>query len=619
LPNRNRGTRRPHLGCERCEDRTLLDASLFHLSIADAFPVERPATGTALSSFVVTLDPANIEQTVTVSYQTADGTARAADGNYVPTSGTLTFLPGVVTQTIVVQIPASNLPLPPAQTFFVNLSDPEPGDDVDIADGTAEGVVLNSNPLIVVNTADSGPGSLRDALAFANGIPDPTPGGGPSPDDPVITFAIPGPGPFTIRPTTALPTVSRSLTIDATTQPGFAGYPIVELSGAGLDGPADPIGGGLVVTAGATTIRGLAVNRFPGSGVVLQGFGQNRVVGNFLGTDLGGTVGLGNAVNGVLIDGSPDNIIGGTAPADANLLSGNGSTGVRIQGPDATRNLILGNKIGTDLGGTRSVANADDGVFVNGAPGNTIGGAAAAGNLISGNGSVGVQVAGPSASGNLILGNRIGTDVGGRAALPNVRDGVFINNAPDNSVGGTGAGLGNLIAGNGSVGVQILGPGATGNRLQGNRIGTNLGGDSAVPNFRDGVFINGAPANLIGGGVAGAGNLISGNGSVGVQVLGADSAGTSLTGNLIGVDARGSAPLPNLYGVFLNGAAGVATGAAAIRAQNTVRGNRVAQVFQVVGTPTNGAGAAATPGQRVASARAPARFAPRRFPFRPTR
>jgi titin len=320
---------------------------------------------------------------------------------------------------------------------------------------------------------------------------------------------------------------------------------------------------------------GVAVVGAPGLG--------NTIEGNTIGADVTGAAALGNVNDGVFLDGAPGNFVGG------NLVSGNGSVGVQIFGATASGNVLLGNKIGTDATGRSALPNLRDGLFLNGAPGNVIGSpAAGAGNLISGNGSVGVQIFGPAASGNVLMGNVIGADVSGAAVLPNARDGVFVNGAPGNVIGGSVVGSGNLVSGNGSVGIQLFGTGASGNRVLGNKVGTDASGLAALPNARDGVFVNGAPGNVIGGTGPNDGNLISGNVSVGLQVFGPGSSGNTVVGNRIGLNANGAPALGNAYGVFLNGAPAVGPLGRGPAANNQIAGNRIAQVFQVAGpvTPT---------------------------------
>ncbi len=79
--------------------------------------------------------------------------------------------------------------------------------------------------------------------------------------------------------------------------------------------------------------------------------------------------------------------------------------------------------------------------------GNTIGGSSPGeGNLISGNGLSGVSLQGTGTTNNTILGNLIGTIASGLGALPNATNGIFITDASDNTIGGTGLTDGNLIA-----------------------------------------------------------------------------------------------------------------------------------------------------------------------------
>src|SRR5262249_18278717 len=150
----------------------------------------------------------------------------------------------------------------------------------------------------------------------------------------------------------------------------------------------------------------------------------------------------------------------------ANLVSGNGQSGVEITGAGTSGNLVAGNLIGTDVNGTQALANIADGVIADGgASANTIGGTnPAARNLISGKGRTGVEPNGAGASANLVVGNFIGTDVNATAALANGRDGVLIQDAAGNTVGGSAAAARNVISGNGNIqtggnGVHLTGSG----------------------------------------------------------------------------------------------------------------------------------------------------------------
>ena len=229
-----------------------------------------------------------------------------------------------------------------------------------------------------MTTADSGAGSLRQAILDSNasvGVLD------------TIAFNINGGGVQTIAPLTQLPDITDPVIIDGTTQPGFAGKPLIELSGAGITtGGAE----GLRILAGGSTVRGLVINRFPqtagvidtGDGIELVSKGGNVIQGNYLGTDVSGAVAEGNASDGVFIENSPGNTIGGTTAAQRNIIAGqansNGfSKGVEIYQDtsptsNASGNLVEGNYIGTDVTGTKALANTN-GIELE-APGNTVGG-----------------------------------------------------------------------------------------------------------------------------------------------------------------------------------------------------------------------------------------------------
>ena len=157
------------------------------------------------------------------------------------------------------------------------------------------------------------------------------------------------------------------------------------------------------------------------AGVAIAGSGAsgNVLEGNYIGTDITGTEPLGNGTVGIYISGSLDNTIGGTTSGAGNVISANGAGGVYINA--ASDNVIAGDLIGTNLAGTVALGNGGDGVEVaGGSTGNTIGGGAvAARNIISGNIEAGVEIAGTGTSSNFVAGNFIGTDVSGTYAIDN--------------------------------------------------------------------------------------------------------------------------------------------------------------------------------------------------------
>ncbi|MBI4660705.1 MAG: hypothetical protein HY735_17855 [Verrucomicrobia bacterium] len=327
----------------------------------------------------------------------------------------------------------------------------------------------------MTNTEDKGPGSLRQAILDANGTVE---------ADTLIEFKIPGPGPYTIRPATPLPNITAPVTIDGTTQPGFAGQPIIELDGTRVTTSA---AAGLRLVAGNCTVCGLVINRFkaPSPGVsgwitsigieiTLRSSG-NVIQGNFIGTDVTGKRALPN-FNGLYVESqrnggaSSDNLIGGTTPAARNVISGNAFNGLVLGG---TGNLVQGNLIGTDATGTAALGNAASGIISADSSNNTIGGTnESARNIISGN-YLGIFLS-RRESGMVIQGNFIGTDVSGRRALGNKNAGIDIwGGARDNIIGGPTPGAGNTIAFNAGAGVLV--EEETGNSIRGNSIFGNKG------------------------------------------------------------------------------------------------------------------------------------------------
>jgi CSLREA domain-containing protein len=404
---------------------------------------------------------------------------------------------------------------------------------------------------------DDGTGActLRAAIEQANATP----------GTDTMAFNISGAGPHTISPGSALPTITDPVIIDGYTQPGASpntlaigdnALLLVELNGASAGAVAD----GLSITAGNSTVKGLVINRWGagtwGHGIDLSTNGGDAIEGSFIGTDVTGTADLGNNLEGVYIRGVANNTIGGTTAAQRNVISGNGARGLHISGSGATGNLVQGNYIGTDVTGTSRLGNSDIGVAIRaGASDNTVGGTAAgARNVISANHSEGVRI-GEDAQANQVQGNYIGTDASGTADLGNSRDGLEIWTA-NNTIGGSAPGAGNVISGNGWSGLWILW-GATGNQVQGNYIGTDVTGTSALGNFYHGVYILGAPSNNIGGTTPGEGNVISGNGTNGVYIASGGATGNQVQGNYIGTDKNDIAHLGNSeHGVYVDGAPG---------------------------------------------------------------
>jgi len=182
-------------------------------------------------------------------------------------------------------------------------------------------------------------------------------------------------------------------------------------------------------------------------------------------------------------------------------------------------NVIEGNFIGTDPTGTTALANTDVGVAIGGSTNNRIGGVTPrARNVISGNSLYGVRIGGGTATGNLVQGNYIGTDATGTSALGNIYGVALSDGASNNTIGGTTSAERNLISGNTGHGVLMTESATTGNLVQGNFIGTDVTGTLAVGNAFEGVALQDASGNTIGGTTTGAGNVISGNGRRGIAI-----------------------------------------------------------------------------------------------------
>ena len=163
-----------------------------------------------------------------------------------------------------------------------------------------------TDPFVVTNTNDAGPGSLRQAIILANATP------GTS----QIDFRIDERGPIhQVALRSALPEVKEPVEILGSSQPGFHGSPVIVLDGSLAGSGAS----GLLISAGNCLVEGLVLQHFAESGVVVTGPGGNTVRGCFLGTDAAGLTDAGNRQSGVTILGSADNVIGGSSIEERNV------------------------------------------------------------------------------------------------------------------------------------------------------------------------------------------------------------------------------------------------------------------------------------------------------------
>jgi hypothetical protein len=342
--------------------------------------------------------------------------------------------------------------------------------------------ICNTGPIVLGTQPEC---TLRAAIQESNFTP----------EKEIIAFDIPSTDSncdasthvCTIFPGAILPPITQPAVINGYSQPGSSFNTLavgdnavlkIELDGSRAAGGTS-IRGLEILNSSDSLILGLVINGFSGTGIAISGDTSsgptiafnNRIAGNFIGTDPSGTQDLGNGSSGVTIGaGAFTTVVGGTSTIERNLISGNGVRGVNIlSGSAGTK--VEGNYIGTDRSGKADLGNTGSGVVAEGANNNTVGGATAgAGNLVSGNGANGVGLLG---SNNKVLGNRIGTTASGTGSLGNDQVGLALVSAVDTLVGdGTSAGA-NTIAFNSADGVEITGGLSTGNAISRNSVFSN--------------------------------------------------------------------------------------------------------------------------------------------------
>ena len=328
---------------------------------------------------------------------------------------------------------------------------------------------------------------------------------------------------------------------------------------------------GAIIGAGASPKNVISGNN--GSGVDIL-IGAPSIQNNFIGTNAAGTGALPNTGPGINIT-QGQAAIGGSSAAVRNIISGNGAEGILInQSPLIT--VFQGNYIGTDVTGSVRIGNgAKGGVHIINSNGHTIGGAnPGEGNVLSGNiGGSGFGIEEDNSNNLTIQGNIIGLNAAGTAKIQNDPGGIILFGGSGHTIGGTTAGARNVISGNGGAGILIL---AVQTQVQGNYFGTNAAGTAALGNGASGILINGGDNNTIGGTTAAARNVISGNGNGGVRIVfSADN--NVVQGNFIGTDVNGTNGLGNgvnFAGVLIQGncvndtIGGVAAGAGNLIAFN---------------------------------------------------
>lgn len=430
--------------------------------------------------------------------------------------------------------------------------------------------ISSATTYTVTNTNNTGSGSLRQAITDANSAS----------DIDVIEFSI-GSGTATIQPLSPLPVIINPVTIDGTSQPGYSGSPIIEISGSSA---GSSLGIRVTGNGSGSSLIGLVINRFSAQGIFID-TGNVTVKNCYVGTDLTGQLDYGNGgdgiaiFSGVSIATSNNNTIGGVNAGEGNLISGNGGNGIGVTSQDGgtvNGTAIYGNLIGTNITGTSAIQNVGDGILLNnslvgssaslqdsiiGSTTNTTPGGACTGgcNLVSGNRANGIGLWHIGVTGTTVVSNYVGTNKSGTGALANGDIGIEINETPQNTIGDRTAAGRNIFSGNLGAGIFITGWNSIDNVIQGNYIGTNVSGTGAIANMKMGIGIGSSPGavgahnNLIGGtlGVSdggdciGACNLISGNIDNGIFISGSESFGQQIVGNYIGTNYTGNSILAN--------------------------------------------------------------------------
>ena len=501
--------------------------------------------------------------------------------------------------------------------------------------GDGNDVVLTATgtmTFVVVNTNDSGVGSLRQAIIDANS----------SAGSDRIEFDITsneGAGPHTIAPATLLPAITDAVTINGLTETGASANTLligndsvlqVILEGTQLDGTGgfafdvqaadveirgfrlqdwgDQFSGGAIATDAAADNLVVAGNHIGNDGdipfgrfavyvvgdnatiggssvadrntisqndngiIVADGSGTT-IAGNYIGVTPDGTAGLQNGSEGVWVQS-----LAGNVTIDSNVISGNNSNAILITG--APNTTVTSNFLGTNASGTAAIPNAGDGIQVEGSNTTIIG------NVISGNARDGVSVLGTTTNADsaIIQGNFVGTNAAGNAAIPNTFVGVRVNSAAGALIGTDGDGFNdvgerNIISGNAIHGVELDLGGNAGHIVAGNYIGTDVGGTADLGNGILGVHVVNSGGNTIGGDSPTERNVIANSGFQGVSIDGSLAENNTVSGNYIGVDATGLTPAGNLAGVHLFGTgSGNVVGGSTPSERNIIAGNTEAGV-----------------------------------------
>jgi parallel beta-helix repeat protein len=402
-------------------------------------------------------------------------------------------------------------------------------------------------------------------------------------DETVIKFNIPGKGPHKIVFNNFL-WIETKVTIDARTQPGYSGIPLIIIDANGNDSAF------ILNQVPGSTIAGFQIFNFAWNAIATQpGADHTLIAANYIGfywtgnnwwrnfeADLANWKNKGKFVTAVGIGiQSSNNIIEGNVISGVHNGISIGYDPAKPMGPDCMGNIIRSNFVGTTPNGSAILTNTEgalgyvpdpssdpfgepenwkyfgnnsDGIYLTALAKNTV----IANNLSSGNFSVGIELLHETVEQALIYGNKCGVDITGSYALPNGELGIIISNgAHDNIVGGENGP--NIFSGNYFAGIQIGGEGGfisgINNLIKGNIVGCNAEKTSPIGNQIVGIQI-GTPHSY--------GNQIEGNVVVsndwGIYMT--NTVNNVIIGNFVGVTDEGKRLDNTNDGIVLNKSTG---------------------------------------------------------------
>ncbi len=411
-------------------------------------------------------------------------------------------------------------------------------------------------------TAGDGVCTLREAINNSNGDVDTTssdctPGAGAD----TIVFDLPGATRITVA--TELPAITDTVDIVGQSQGASS---CLDKNTLEMELTTSQQGiSGLIFDSGSngSSLSGFYIHNFTAAS--FSGFGavelntEVQVSCNVFGIDATGSVS--ENMYGIIVEGA-NSVIGGPNPEDGNVISGSAIDGVRISGASTTNVTVSNNYIGTNIAGSSEIPNQSQGVRTVLSSQAEIG----PNNVISGNNSSGIRITSPNVN---VFGNIVGLNAAGDAAIPN-STGIF-STAGDLIIGGGTEADRNIISGNDASGI-FIDTSDSNIQIQGNYIGVSQDGSASISNGGDGVNIEAIAPILIGGDTLGQGNVISGNSGNGIHTQN-NSNGAEIKGNIIGLNAAGDTAVPNLFDGILGRANNLVIGGDTIAERNIISGN----------------------------------------------